>query len=173
MYIVIEQQTDFLEFLLVRMSVLARTTRQKFSKLSSLVNYHVEMTIELTPEFLSARTLDLAGILESQICSCFRSSSELTPPKKLLGSGFGYPYTPFCLICTISSELKCISYVYLFEWAGDDIRWFSVDGVDTRWIPRSFSCGCAMRYNTVENSRNSENSRKSALLILLLNYDAS
>jgi len=37
------------------------------------------------------------------------------PPKKLLGSGFSTPYTPFCLICTISSELKCSSHLYLFE----------------------------------------------------------
>jgi len=30
-------------------------------------------------------------------------------PKKLLGSGFSTPYTPFCFVCTISSKLKCIS----------------------------------------------------------------
>ena len=31
------------------------------------------------------------------------------PPNKLRGSGFSTPYTHWCLICTISSELKCIS----------------------------------------------------------------
>jgi len=64
-----------------------------------------------------------------------------TPPKKLLGSGVSTPYTPFCLICTIISELKRISFLYQFEWAGVDICWFLVDGFDTRWIPSSFSCG--------------------------------
>jgi len=59
-------------------------------------------------------------------------------PKKLLGSGFSTPYTPFCLICTISSELTCISHVHPFEWARVDIRWITVDGFDTPWIPRSF-----------------------------------
>ena len=63
------------------------------------------------------------------------------PPKKLLGSGFSTPYTHFFLMCIISSELTCVSHFYPFEWAGVDIRWFSVDGFDTRWIPRSFSCG--------------------------------
>ena len=36
------------------------------------------------------------------------------PPKKLLGSGGSTPYTPFCLICTISSELPCIFDLYPF-----------------------------------------------------------
>jgi len=62
---------------------------------------------------------------------------RMIPPTKLLGSGISTPYTPFCLICDISSELKCISHVYPFEWAGVDIRWFSVDGFDTRWNPSS------------------------------------
>jgi len=29
----------------------------------------------------------------------------IIPPKKLLGGGFSTPYTRFCLICTINSEL--------------------------------------------------------------------
>jgi len=41
------------------------------------------------------------------------------------------------------SELKCSSHLYPFEWAGVDIRLFSVDGFDTRWIPGSSSCGIA------------------------------
>jgi len=32
-------------------------------------------------------------------------------------------------------------YSHPFEWAGVDIRWFSVDEFDTRWILRSLSCG--------------------------------
>jgi len=64
------------------------------------------------------------------------------PPKKLLGSGFSTPYTPraFCLICTISSELKGISHLYPLSEPGL-ISKFSVDGFDTSWIPISFSCG--------------------------------
>ena len=78
------------------------------------------------------------------ILLCHRATVEhrtLSPPTKLLGSGFSTPYTPFCLICTISSELTCISHFHSFEWAGFDIRLFSEDGVDTRLIPRSGSCG--------------------------------
>ena len=37
------------------------------------------------------------------------------PPNKLLGSRFSTPYTPFVWICTISSELTCISHLYPFE----------------------------------------------------------
>ena len=70
------------------------------------------------------------------------STQLLLPTKKLLGSGFSTPYTTFCLICTISSELKCISHLFLSEWAGvfsfvpirvsREIHSFSVDGFDTR-----------------------------------------
>ena len=67
--------------------------------------------------------------------------SESHPPKKLRGSRVSIPCTPFCLICTISSKLTCISDLHPFEWAGVDFRWFSVDGFDAHWIPRSVSCG--------------------------------
>jgi len=63
------------------------------------------------------------------------------PARKLCAIGFSTPFTPFRLICTTSSELRCTSHLYQFEWAGVDIRWFSVDGFDTRWIPSSLSCG--------------------------------
>jgi len=38
------------------------------------------------------------------------------PPKKCLVSGFWTPYTPFCLTCTISSDLTCICHLHPF-WA--------------------------------------------------------
>jgi len=38
-------------------------------------------------------------------------------------------------------QTKLLSDFLQFEWAGVDIRWFSVDGFGTRWIPRRFSCG--------------------------------
>jgi len=63
------------------------------------------------------------------------------PPKKLLKNGFLTPYTSFYLICTISSELTYISHLYHLEWAGVESRQFSVDGFDTRWIPRKVLCG--------------------------------
>jgi len=63
------------------------------------------------------------------------------PPKKHLRSGFMTPYTPFCFVWTISSELKWISQLYPLDWARVDIRWFSVGGFDTRWIPSSCLCG--------------------------------
>ena len=65
-------------------------------------------------------------------------------PKCFLGAGFQpriHPFVGFSMICTMSSEFKYISHLYPLEWAGVDIRWFSVDGFDTRWIPCSFSCG--------------------------------
>jgi len=67
--------------------------------------------------------------------------SESHPPKKLRGSRVSIPYIPFYLICTISSELTCISDLHPFEWTRVDFRWFSVDGFDTHWIPRRDSCG--------------------------------
>jgi len=57
--------------------------------------------------------------------SYVESTQLLLPPKKLLGSGFSTLYAPFCLICTISSELKCISHLFLFEWAGFVPIWVS------------------------------------------------
>jgi len=68
-------------------------------------------------------------------------NSVIYPPKKLLGSRFSTRYTPFCLMCTISSKPTCISYFTHCKWAGVDIRRFSEDGFDTRWIPRSYWCG--------------------------------
>jgi len=68
------------------------------------------------------------------------------PPKKLLGGGISTPYTLFCLICTINSELTYFPMCTTIEWAGVDIRWFPVDGFDTRWIPKSFLCGYEHMY---------------------------
>jgi len=48
-------------------------------------------------------------------------------PKKLFGSRFWTPSTPFCLICTISSELKRIFDLYPFEVAGVDIHCNSLE----------------------------------------------
>ena len=46
------------------------------------------------------------------------------PPKKLLGGGISTPYTLFCLICTINSELTYFPMCTTIEWAGVDIRGF-------------------------------------------------
>ena len=80
-----------------------------------------------------------ASLTKKSLCGI---NQLLLPTKKLLGSGFSTPYTTFCLICTISSELKCISHLFLSEWAGvfsfvpirvsREIHSFSVDGFDTR-----------------------------------------
>jgi len=61
--------------------------------------------------------------------------------KKLLGGWISTPYTPFCLICTIKSELIYFPICSTLEWADFDIRCFLVDGFDTRWIPRRFFAG--------------------------------
>ena len=45
--------------------------------------------------------------IETHLCS-----ERTTPPKKLLESRFSTPYTPFCLICTISSEL---TWIFIFN----------------------------------------------------------
>jgi len=48
-----------------------------------------------------------------QKCCILSGKCHRIPPKKLLGSEFSTPYTPFCLICTISSELKYLSHLSL------------------------------------------------------------
>jgi len=42
------------------------------------------------------------------VCCSGMRREHLIPPKNLLVSGVSTPYTPFVLICTISSELTCI-----------------------------------------------------------------
>jgi len=64
-----------------------------------------------------------------------------SPQKKLLGSGFQIPYSPFSLIYTIHFYLHYAPICTRYQWVGVDICWFPVDGFDTRCIPRLFSCG--------------------------------
>jgi len=111
---------------------------------TSCVCVHVWYVYTYTPDVPHTHTHTHTHEMQEQssaMCQELLVQAYTYPPKKLLGSGFSTPYIPFCLICTISSELTCISHLYPFEWAGVDIRWFSVDGFDTRWIPRSFVCG--------------------------------
>jgi len=93
--------------------------------------------------------------------TCFGSFQSIPPwpacmiarPRSFLGAWFRPRIPPFCLICTISSQLKGISHWYPFEWAGVDIRWFLVDGFDPRWITSSFSCGLLiLSFNTLPPS---------------------
>jgi len=65
---------------------------------------------------------------------------ERTRPRSFLGAGFRPRIHPFVWFVPLA-ELTCICTH--FKWAVVDIRRFSVDGFDTRWIPRSFSCGFA------------------------------
>ena len=57
-----------------------------------------------------------------------------------------------CIVFTHSSDLyyqhptQSLSDFHPFELAGFDIRWFSVDGFDTQWIPRSDSCSVDIIY---------------------------
>jgi len=44
--------------------------------------------------------------LQSSASRTFQARMCVRPPKKFLGSRVSTPYTPFCFICTISSELK-------------------------------------------------------------------
>jgi len=87
-----------------------------------------------------------------------------TPPKNLLGCRFLTPYILFCLISHVCTEL--FSILLRFEWARVDIRWFSVDVFDTRWIPICFLCGKEAEYSAV--SQHSASSLNSSLY--LLNY---
>ena len=56
-----------------------------------------------------------------------------------------------CHICTTKSELENVFILYHEESAMVDIRWFPVDGFDTRCIPRRYSCGRTP--NVSESSR--------------------
>jgi len=50
----------------------------------------------------------LSWVLKIFIQKLLKLSAHFLLPKKLLGSGFSTPCTPFGLICTSSSELTCI-----------------------------------------------------------------
>jgi len=50
------------------------------------------------------------------------------------------PVCTLCLSCTINSELNYFLIHHQFMCSGVNIRWFPVNGFDTRWIPRNFSC---------------------------------
>jgi len=81
---------------------------------------------------------DASSVLQQCVVStCYRNH----PPKKPIGGGVSTPYTTFCLICTITSEITYFLICTTNERAGVDICWFPVDGFETRLIPRSFSCG--------------------------------
>jgi len=43
------------------------------------------------------------------------------------------------IVWSVPLTPKLLFDYHLFEWTGVDIRWFSVNGFDTRWIPSSFS----------------------------------
>jgi len=49
----------------------------------------------------------------------------------------------YTLLFDLYHELRseALSDFHPFERAGVEVRWFLVDGFDTCWIPRSFSCG--------------------------------
>jgi len=81
----------------------------------------------------AAAVLHTSIHIYTYICICI-------PPKNLRCGGFSTPYTHLCLICTIKSELLYIPICTTNEWAGVDIRWFPVDGFDSRCISRSFLC---------------------------------
>jgi len=57
-------------------------------------------------------------------------------------AGFRPPYTPFCVICRIYSELTYFPICTTDEKAGVDKRWFWVDGFDTRWIQKKLCVRC-------------------------------
>jgi len=86
-------------------------------------------------------------------------------------AGFRPPYTPFCVICRIYSELTYFPICTTDEKAGVDKRWFWVDGFDTRWIQRKLCVRCvpvsrithcntnyALQHYLVEHTMHSMNS---------------
>ena len=73
-----------------------------------------------------AQAFEIYGPHSDTLTHNSHCQTTTSPPKNLLGSGFSTPYTPFCLICTMSSELTCISHVHPF--------W-----VSRGWYPLGFS----------------------------------
>jgi len=55
--------------------------------------------------------------------------------------GFDPIYT---LLFDLQLQTNWRSDFHPFKWAGVDIYWFSVNGLDTRWIPRSMSCSWSL-----------------------------
>jgi len=76
--------------------------------LSHLVNLFINVCIFIVSTYL------VSALYWSLFV--FIRCTHLVPPQKLFGSGFSTPYTPFCLMCTISSELKYIlGFTHLSE----------------------------------------------------------
>jgi len=68
------------------------------------------------------------------LCMCLR-------PWSFLGADFRLRIHPFVWCVPLAPNYSAFLICTTNEWAGVDIRWFPVDGIDTRWIPRSLSCG--------------------------------
>ena len=68
---------------------------------------------------------------------------ETPLPRSFLGAGFRPRIHPFDWFVPLAPKQRVFLICNHFEWAGVDIRWLLVDGFDTRWTPRSFSCGRA------------------------------
>jgi len=62
--------------------------------------------------------------------------------------GVSTPIPLFCSICTTNSQQSTFSDLYYNEWAGVDIRWFLVDGFDTRGFQEGFR---AVRRDVLES----------------------
>ena len=93
-------------------------------------------------------------------------------PKNLLGSGFSTPYTPFCWVCTVSSELKCIFYLYTFESSGVDIRDFQWTGSTPAGFQAAFCAACILKMSMHNESRTRTYTPRYTLINLCMHSDS-
>jgi len=93
-------------------------------------------------------TIPLCAMTHSYICI-----KSICPHQKLQSDEFSTSKIPFMLICTTNSKISVILDLYHNECVGANIRWFPVDGFDTRCIPGSFSCGfkCPTGFKTLNS----------------------
>jgi len=65
--------------------------------------------------YLYISNLYISMYLYVYICLYLYTFIHICRPRSFLGAGFRPHIPPFCEICTISSELRCISQLYPFE----------------------------------------------------------
>ena len=80
------------------------------------------------------------GNKRASINECDTFSLTSIRPRIFLEAGFRPRIPAFVWYVPLTPNVSIFDF-HPFEWAGVDIRWVSVDGFDTCWIPGSFSCG--------------------------------
>jgi len=123
---IVSRWTTVRDSLLYRSDELGSHHRRKKKMKTRLSLRHARTFSRTCKGTTKAVPLEKTCVLDSYIC-----------PKSFLDAGFWPLVHDFYLWL----GTKLLSDFHPFERARVNIRWISVDGFDTSWIPRSFSCG--------------------------------